>query len=88
MSILKSPLKTIRDHCLECGGTYAEVERCPCEKNCCLWPYRFGHDPKRAPRNLSDAQRQIMRERLARKNSPVSTGLENRHGQIQEEGIR
>ena len=70
MSDLVSPLKTIRAHCLACNGTAHEVELCPCT-TCELYPYRFGHDPRRAPRELTDDQRQIMRDRFARKNSPL-----------------
>lgn len=47
MENLKSPLKTIREHCLDCcNGAYSEVKLCPC-KNCKLWPYRFGRNPNR-----------------------------------------
>jgi len=76
MSELASPLKTIRAHCLTCSDTAHEVELCPCT-SCKLYPYRFGHDPRREKRTLSDEQRRIMRERLARKIRPVSTGVEN-----------
>jgi len=42
-----SPLKAIRNHCLECMGYQAkEVKNCPA-KECWLWPYRMGKRPKR-----------------------------------------
>jgi hypothetical protein len=67
----KSPLKIIREHCLDCSnGQYSEVENCPCDK-CKLWPYRFGKNPFREPKKLTDEQRQKIRERLSRKQTIV-----------------
>lgn len=41
----KSPVKAIREKCLDCVcGNEAEVRRCPC-KNCALWSFRFGRNP-------------------------------------------
>ena len=42
-----SPLKAIRQKCLECCCQQsAEVRLCPCE-DCALYPYRMGHNPNR-----------------------------------------
>jgi hypothetical protein len=42
-----SPLKSIRQKCLECTCSQpAEVRLCPCE-DCPLYPYRMGHNPNR-----------------------------------------
>ena len=42
-----SPLKSIRQKCLDCCcGQMAEVKLCPCE-DCALYPYRMGHNPSR-----------------------------------------
>jgi hypothetical protein len=42
-----TPLKAIRKHCIDCSGfSMAEVKRCEL-KDCPLWPYRMGHNPKR-----------------------------------------
>ena len=49
-SIMKNltPLKAIRENCLECqGGSPNEVRKCTM-KNCPLYLFRFGHNPKRA----------------------------------------
>lgn len=73
---LKSPLQTIRAHCLDCSGTSYEVEKCPCDKTCKLWPYRFGKDPRREKHILTDEQREKLRERLGKKRKPVDTGVE------------
>jgi hypothetical protein len=40
------PLKAIRQHCLGCAGTAAEVAACP-SVQCPLWLYRHGHRPQR-----------------------------------------
>jgi hypothetical protein len=40
------PLKAIRQHCLACAGTAAEVAACP-SVQCPLWLYRHGHRPRR-----------------------------------------
>lgn len=41
-----TPLKAIREKCLDCSGDQSkEVRNCPIE-SCTLWPYRFGKRPK------------------------------------------
>ena len=37
-------LKAIRLQCLECVGTYMEVENCSCSE-CALFKFRFGDNP-------------------------------------------
>ncbi len=40
-----TPMKAIREACLQCSNwQYAEVTRCPVE-NCALWLYRLGKKP-------------------------------------------
>ena len=40
-----TPMKAIRERCLDCsGGSVKEVRECPID-NCPLHPYRFGHRP-------------------------------------------
>jgi len=42
-----TPLKAIREKCLDCSaGIAAEVKNCEFE-NCPLWPYRNGRNPAR-----------------------------------------
>lgn len=55
----------IRAKCLDCVHTVAEVRRCA-DKSCALWPFRMGTDPFREARVLTDEQRMVMAERLAR----------------------
>ena len=37
-------LKAIRLQCLECVGTFAEIENCSCQE-CALYKFRFGDNP-------------------------------------------
>lgn len=60
---MKSALKTIREHCLDCGGTAHEVELCPVTQ-CKLYPYRFGKAVNREKRVLTDEQREKLRQRM------------------------
>ncbi|MDW7651754.1 MAG: hypothetical protein SCK29_07185 [Bacillota bacterium] len=40
-----TPIKAIRQQCLDCsGGQRAEVRECPVDA-CTLWPYRMGKNP-------------------------------------------
>lgn len=41
----RTPIRAIRDKCLDCcGNQYGEVEKCP-SKDCALWSYRKGKRP-------------------------------------------
>ena len=58
-----TPMKAIRAKCLDCcGGQYSEVKMCPCT-NCPLHDFRLGKNPNRKPRNLTEEQREALRER-------------------------
>ena len=57
---IKTPLKAIRAHCLECvSGSSKEVELCTAEK-CRLYPFRAGKNPFR--KKMSKEQRKKLRE--------------------------
>ena len=59
-----NPLKVIRLKCLECSnGSSNEVKLCPVEK-CPLYLYRFGTNPDRKKRELTEEQKQQLKERL------------------------
>ncbi|MCL2305326.1 MAG: hypothetical protein FWC43_08290 [Planctomycetaceae bacterium] len=48
-----TPLKAIRAKCLDCCCNQAkEVRLCPC-KNCPLYPYRTGKNPRRSKLSTS-----------------------------------
>jgi hypothetical protein len=43
----RSPLRSIREKCIDCcGGNKAEVARCQIQA-CALWPFRMGRNPNR-----------------------------------------
>lgn len=59
-----NPVKAIRAKCLDCCcGQTKEVELCPCTY-CALYPFRFGRNPYRTKRELSEEQRMAAAERL------------------------
>lgn len=59
-----SPIKAIREFCLECcGGSSAEVKSCSAQR-CPLYAFRFGKNPY-IRRELTAEQKAAMRDRLA-----------------------
>lgn len=57
-------LKAIRNKCLDCMcGSANEVKLCPSE-DCPLWAFRFGKNPYRAKREMTEEQREAAVERL------------------------
>lgn len=59
-----SPLEAIRAKCLDCsGGSWKEVELCVLP-NCPLYPYRFGKNPYRKKRELTEEQKEALKFRL------------------------
>lgn len=67
---IKNPAKAIRAFCLGCSnGSTSEVKFCPVEK-CPLHPFRFGKNPYRQRREMTEDEKQVLADRLreARKN--------------------
>lgn len=62
--VTTSPIKAIREKCLDCAYNATEVKLCPAT-NCALWPFRFGKNPY-VKRELTEEQRQAAAERLAK----------------------
>lgn len=61
---LTSPLKAIRQKCLDCvWGNATEVRLCPSE-SCPLFPFRFGKNPFRKKPEYTQEQKAEMAERL------------------------
>ena len=59
-----NPVKAIRTKCLDCCcGSAKEVDLCPC-KDCSLHPFRYGKNPYRAKRKLTEEQRATLKARL------------------------
>lgn len=72
-----SPLKAIRLFCVDCcGGSSNEVKLCPATK-CALYPFRFGKNPFRAKRELTDEQRAAMAERLKKARDGMGVSMKN-----------
>lgn len=64
MDYKTNPVKAIRDFCLACvGGSPNEVKLCT-GVNCALYPFRFGKNPYRNNREMTDEQREAAAERL------------------------
>ena len=59
----RSPLKAIREKCLDCTyGQTNEIKLCPVTY-CPLYPFRFGKNPYNK-RNLTEEQREALSERM------------------------
>ena len=70
----KNPLKAIREKCLDCcGGSSSDVKACTAQW-CALYPFRFGRNPYRTKRKLTDEQRTAAIERLKKANRGKKNG--------------
>lgn len=70
--VITNPIKVIRAKCLDCCcGSPKEVRLCPVI-DCTLHVFRFGNNPYRKQRVLSEEQKRLLSKNLtiARKNSP------------------
>jgi len=59
MSDTRTPVRAIRQHCVECsGGSSKAVAYCSCDGVhstwCPLWPYRFGRRPETAAKRYGE----------------------------------
>jgi len=64
MECKTSPLKAIKEKCLDCCcGQKNEVKLCPV-KECPLWPFRMGKNPFIKKRELTPEQREAAAQRL------------------------
>jgi hypothetical protein len=71
-------LRVIRAKCIDCsGGSESEARKCTAI-GCALWPCRMASNPFRAPREMTEEQREAGAARLAaaraRGRSPSETG--------------
>lgn len=61
---IQSPLRAIKEKCMDCCCWQREaVKSCACT-DCALHAFRFGKNPYRAKRQLTEEQRQAAAERL------------------------
>ena len=64
-----SPLKAIRLKCIDCMcGQVREVKLCPID-DCSLYPFRFGKNPNRLKRELTEEEKKELVKRLSRTNT-------------------
>ena len=64
--MITNPVKAIRAKCLDCCcGNQAEVKSCTVS-NCPHHDFRFGKNPYRAKRELTEEQKQALVDRLAK----------------------
>lgn len=63
--VITNPVKAIRAYCIGCVGSSYEVKNCP-EEECELWSFRFGKNPFRAKRELTEEQKRAVAERFAK----------------------
>jgi hypothetical protein len=72
-----NPVKAIREFCLECcGDSNAEVKRCASVR-CPLHPFRFGKNPYRTKREMTEEQKEAARIRLAEARKTVKNNASN-----------
>lgn len=59
-----TPLKAIREKCIDCsGGSKKEVRLC-WASNCPLYPFRMGKNPYRKKRKVAETQKSDLLKRL------------------------
>ena len=74
--MITNPVKAIRAFCLDCcGGSSMMVKGCSAP-DCALYPFRLGKNPYRKPRELSEEERQALRERMAAARKCLSNSKE------------
>lgn len=60
-----NPVKAIREKCIDCCcGSANEVKLCTVE-SCALYPFRFGKNPYRTKRELTEEQKAALAQRFA-----------------------
>lgn len=73
-----SPLKAIREKCLDCcAGQTSEVKYCPAE-DCPLWPFRMGKNPFRKERELTEEQKINLAERMKKAREAKANNLKDK----------
>jgi len=81
-----NPVKAIREYCVECsGGSTAEVKCCPVEK-CPLYPFRFGKNPYRQRREMTEEAKQVLADRLREARKNIGNSAEKYEGEDDENG--
>ena len=63
--VITNPVKAIRAKCIDCSDSIHEVTHCTVTR-CPLYPFRFGKNPYRKPKQLTEEQKQNMLNNLAK----------------------
>lgn len=75
--MITNPVKAIRAFCLECsGGSTAEVKSCP-RTACPLFPFRFGKNPYRQRREMTEEEKQVLADRLKEARKNIGSSVES-----------
>ena len=70
---ITNPVKAIRAKCLDCCcGSAANVKLCDIER-CPLFAFRFGKNPYRSKRTISEEQRQAFIQRMKEKRNSIDS---------------
>lgn len=73
---ITNPVKAIRAYCIECSnGSTAEIKDCPVYK-CPLYPFRFGKNPYRQRREMSEEEKQVLADRLREARKSLASSVE------------
>ena len=74
---ITNPVKAIRAFCLECSNDQpSEVKACPMYR-CPLYPFRFGKNPYRQRREMTEAEKQVLTHRLAEARKSLASSVRN-----------
>ena len=72
-----NPIKAIREKCLDCCcGCASEVKECTIEE-CPIYPYRFGKNPFRQKREMTEEERKELGDRLREARKSNANSKEN-----------
>ena len=73
---ITNPVKAIRAKCLDCCcGSTAEVTNCTAI-HCALFPFRFGKNPYRQRREMTEEERQVLADRLREVRKNLASSVE------------
>lgn len=62
----KNPVKAIRAKCIDCcGGMMSMVQDCGIP-SCPIYPFRLGKNPFRTRKEMTEEQKEAIKERLAK----------------------
>lgn len=75
-NLITNPVKAIRAFCMECSnGQTSEVKDCTVYK-CPLYPFRFGKNPYRQRREMTEEEKQVLADRLKEARKNVGSSVE------------